>query len=208
VVDKNIQLIKGLSLIEIGLMKSVEADVDKIVLSSDSEKMLNLAEKFSVIAHKRSEKNSSDSATTESVILEVIESLKLSNRAVNSLGFIQVTAPFVTVNEINLCFKYADKGFSTFTAKEFHGFEWRMKDLKWESVNHDATKRLRRQELNPSVIENGGVYAFPFKEFIIKKYRFCSEVKPVMAETQNSIEIDSYDDLEMARGLAEKYPFI
>jgi hypothetical protein len=43
---------------------------------------------------------------------------------------------------------------------------------------------------------------------MIEKYRFCSEVKPIMAEIQNSIEIDSYGDLEIARILASKFPVI
>jgi CMP-N-acetylneuraminic acid synthetase len=208
VVKKNLQLINGLSLIEIGLLKGVKADVDKVVFSSDSEPMLDFAGNFSVIVHKRSEKNSSDSATTESVILEVIETLNLSGQDDHSVGFLQVTAPFVQVSEINSCFHFADQGFSTFTAKEFHGFEWRLDDSKWKAVNHQPTKRFRRQDLDPSVIENGGVYAFPLKEFMIEKYRFCSEVKPIMAEIQNSIEIDSYGDLEIARILASKFPVI
>ena len=124
VVNKNLQLIKGLSLIEIGLKKSVQAHVDKIILSSDSKQMLDLAAKFPVITHERSEKNSSDSATTESVILEVIDFLSLSKQDDYSVGFLQVTAPFVQVSEINSCFQFADQCFSTFTAKEFHGFEW------------------------------------------------------------------------------------
>jgi N-acylneuraminate cytidylyltransferase len=141
------------------------------------------------------------------VILEVIEKFESNWPSGSVVGFIQATSPFVSSKTIIECFDLAEQGYSSFSAKNFHGFVWE-KIGKWAPVNHPLENRARRQELNQKVVETGAIYCFPLKQFKEKKYRFCSEPKPVLVDNTTGIEIDEISELELANLLATQYESI
>ena len=201
---KNLKTVNGISLVERSIRVALKSKVDQIIVSTDDKEISDVAIKYGVTVHNRSSENSGDSASTESVILEVIDKYE-SNWPIDSvIGFIQATSPFVSAETINECFDLAEKGFSSFSAKHFHGVTWEKLD-KWVPINHPLEFRPRRQELNEKVVETGAIYCFPLQQFKEKKYRFCSEPKPVLVDNITGIEIDEISELELANLLSTQY---
>jgi N-acylneuraminate cytidylyltransferase len=201
---KNLKKVNGISLVERALRSALKSKVDQVIVSTDDKDISDVAISYGATLHNRSAENSGDSASTESAILEVIETFE-SNWPSNSVvGFIQPTSPFISIETINECFELAEKGHSSFSAKYFHGFSWEKLE-KWVPINHPLEFRPRRQDLNEKVVETGAIYCFPLKQFKEKKYRFCSEPKPVMVNSITGIEIDDSSELELANLLATQY---
>ena len=201
---KNLKTVNGISLVERSIRAALKSKVDQIIVSTDDKEISDVAIKYGVTLHNRSRENSGDSASTESVILEVIETFESSWRFNSVIGFTQATSPFVSAETINECFDLAEKGFSSFSAKSFHGFTWEKLE-KWVPINHPLEFRPRRQDLNEKVVETGAIYCFPLSQFKEKKYRFCSEPKPVLVDEVTGIEIDEIEDLKIANLLATQF---
>ena len=204
---KNLKTVNGISLVERSLRVALKSKVDQIIVSTDDKEIADVAIKYGATLHNRSSENSGDSASTESVILEVVEKYQINWPSDSAVGFIQATSPFVSTETINECFDLAEKGYSSFSAKSFHGFTWEKLD-KWVPVQHPPEFRPRRQDLNEKVVETGAIYCFPLKQFKEKKYRFCSEPKPVMVNSITGIEIDDISELELANLLATQFELI
>ena len=166
---KNLKTVNGISLVERSLRVALKSKVDQIIVSTDDKEISDVASKYGATLHERSSENSGDDASTESVILEVVEKYQINWPSDSAVGFIQATSPFVSTETINECFDLAEQGYSSFSAKSFHGFIWEKLD-KWVPVQHPPEFRPRRQDLNEKVVETGAVYCFPLKQFKEKKY--------------------------------------
>lgn len=204
IVKKNLQTVNGISLIERALKSALKSSVDKIIVSTDDLEIEKIATNYSVEVHKRSQQTSSDTASTEEVMLEVISKFENTWAEDSILGFCQVTSPFIEVDTINKCFEEAQKGFSSFSAREFHGFVW-ANENKWVPIGHPLNFRPRRQDLSQRVIETGAIYCFPLKEFKRIKYRICSDPKPILVDELRSIEIDNYNELKLANLISTQF---
>jgi YrbI family 3-deoxy-D-manno-octulosonate 8-phosphate phosphatase len=201
---KNLQLVNGITLIERAIKIALKSNVHQVIVSTDDVQIKDISNKYGVLIHDRSIKNSDDSSSTESVILEVIKDFERKWDKEVTLGFYQVTSAFVSPKTINACFGYAEQGFSAFSAVEFHGFIWE-NDTKWNPINHPLDFRPRRQNVNQKVKETGAIYTFPFNKFKEKKYRFCSEVMPVLVNPITSLEIDTVEDLELSNLISSQF---
>jgi YrbI family 3-deoxy-D-manno-octulosonate 8-phosphate phosphatase len=201
---KNLQEVNGLSLIKRALNTSLRSEVDKIIVSTDDPDIVSEIKHYPVTIHFRSKENSEDNSSTESVILEVIKDFEDTWTPEVTLGFYQVTSAFLSPETINHCFELSEKGFSAFSAVNFHGFIWE-KQTNWIPVDHPSDHRPRRQILNQKVKETGAIYTFPLKNFKVKKYRFCSEARPVIVDSITSLEIDAIEDLKLSNLIATQF---
>ena len=186
------------------IKSALQADLDIIILSTDDSEIKRISSKYAIEIHDRSEETSGDTSSTESVILEVISNFENQWQTDTSIGFCQVTSPFIESRTINECFSLAEKGFSAFSAVEFHGFNW-SKDGNWKPVDHPVDHRPRRQDLNPKVKETGAIYCFPLQTFKQEKFRICSEPSPVLVNPVHGIEIDDLFELQLANLLATQH---
>ena len=201
---KNLQTVNGISLVERTIKSALRAEVDKIIVSTDDFEIKEIASKYAVEIHDRSEETSGDTSSTESVILEVISYFENQWPKNTTLGFCQVTSPFIESKTINECFSLVDKGFSAFSAVEFHGFIW-SKEETLKPVDHPTDHRPRRQDLIPKLKETGAIYCFPLQIFKQKKYRICSEPSAVLVNPVHEIEIDDLVDLQLANLIATQH---
>ena len=186
------------------IKSALQAELDKIIVSTDDTEIKKIVSKYAVEIHDRSEETSRDTSSTESVILEVISHYENQWPEKVSIGFCQVTSPFIESKSINECFTLADQNFSAFSAIEFHGFTWSEEDT-WKPVDHPIDHRPRRQDLNTKVKETGAIYCFPMQNFKQRKYRICSEPYPVLVNPVHGIEIDDLVELQLANLIATQY---
>jgi N-acylneuraminate cytidylyltransferase len=130
---KNLAKVHGVSLIERAIISVKKSDANLGILSTDDHEIAEIGRKYDLVIHRRGRENSSDFATTESVLEEVVAEFSSEWPINSTLAFIQATSPFLTPFAINKCLELAAEGNSSFTATETHSFKWKQKrDVPYE----------------------------------------------------------------------------
>ena len=103
--------------------------------------------------YDRKEENAKDDSSTESVMLEYINSSTLSDNTAFML--VQLTSPFTLTQHYNEGLTLYKKHDSLLSCVRSKRFSW-SEDGK--SINYDVFKRPRRQDFKGNLIENGAFY--------------------------------------------------
>ncbi|MGL5254607.1 MAG: cytidylyltransferase domain-containing protein [Brevinema sp.] len=129
-------------------------EIDTIVVSTDSPEIRDTilkypSSKIKVVA--RSEEVSTDSATSVSVLLEFAEP-----NTCETIVLMQATSPLVKAEHVSAGLKKYSEGFdSVISVVRSHIFLW---GEDGTPLNHNPCQRLRRQEWNGVMVENGAIY--------------------------------------------------
>ena len=204
---KNIKNFHGVSLLErcIQTLKKSKC-FDKIIVSSDENEILEIANLAGAIGYKRlSEKESFDHVMTDLPVLEYLKSINEENRP-KFCFMIQCTAPFISSDRyVEACNKLKMNPNSTiFAATEAHQFLWheiKSEDLEssWQPINHPFYKRLGRQFIEEIQLhETGAFYGFNTKNFIKSGFRFHTNAIPLITSKIESIDINDIEDWNYA----------
>lgn len=201
ILNKNLAEVHGVTLLERAIKTALTLSDCNVIVSTDGEVIAQVASNYPVILHKRSNMNSQDFSTTESVIEEIVADLPTYFVLGSVVVLLQATSPFISSDSISKCIAAAQEGFSGFTALESNSFLWQQTENSWEPVGHPRDFRPRRQDRNVQVIETGGCYAFPLQNFLENKYRFCAAPKVILVQSLESIDVDTTEDLIFANSL-------
>lgn len=111
------------------------------------------------------------------------------------------TAPFISSKTINLCLdKILNEGYdSAFTASKLQDFIWK----DGSPMNYDIQNIPRTQDLDPLLVETGGLYIF--KKDVFKNHKRRIGFNPYIHEASllEAIDIDDREDFDMANCLLE-----
>ena len=182
--------------------------VSHVWVSSDSQEILDIAEKYGAKTIKRPDYISGDFATSESAWIHSIKIIEEDN----NIDFVfapQVTSPLREAKDIDNAIELFQKEnydsmFSSSIVEDL--FFWKEDgEESLKSVNYDYLNRKRRQEMEDQIIENGSFYIF--KPEIIKKYnnRFGGKIGHSKMEFWKMFEIDSLEDIRMCRALMREF---
>lgn len=99
---KNIKEFCGKPIIAYSIEVALKTGIfDEVMVSTDSEEIAEIAKKYGAnVPFMRSEKNSSDYATTNEALIEVLQEYKKIGREFDIAVCIYPTAPFITVEKI------------------------------------------------------------------------------------------------------------
>lgn len=202
--NKNIREVGNVPLICWTIRAAIQSGVfQKVYVSSDSDKILEIAQQEGALTHARSQDTSSSTATTESVIVEFLSTNK---DHFDIFCLIQATSPFIPPLDLKNAFatlsvSRADSLLSVTTA---HKFIWRRDDGEdyIHPLNYDVSQRPRRQDWRGELIENGAFYMIK-NEFLNRQTgtRLGKKVIPYEMEAKNSMEIDSFLDLKICNAM-------
>jgi len=202
VIGKNIRKIGDKTLIEWSIESALDSDLNQIILSSDSEDYLSIADKYPVIQDLRSSDLSVDNVQTVDVVLEYA-SRNLDDD--DFLILLQPTCPFRSVEIINQTIKYLKEGYdSVVSIVDVEGnHPNRMKIiekgiLKNYSGSNEEDMRPR-QDLPKVYLRSGSIYAA--KIAMVKKFISLvpgQKVKPIIEKGFNNINIDTELDFLLA----------
>ena len=203
---KNLANFCGKPLLEYTIQTSLECQaISQTYVSSDDEEILSLAKKLGAVPMKRPDNISGDMATSESALVNVLESI---NEKPDAVCFLQATSPLRTVEDIDNAVKeYTSKRldslFSASPVEDF--FVWHVEPggvLK--GLNHDFENRKRRQDISNQIVENGSIYIF--KPEILTKHnnRLGGIIGYSLMDSWKVHEIDSELDLELCQFLYEQ----
>ena len=201
--NKNTQLISGIEMFAWSIIhaKFLSNKNDLIIVTSDSKKYLQIAEKWGAISFLRSPELSGDKVFTEPVMMDVLQ--KVEAHMKDKVILLQPTSPLRSKKTLKVIKGHLNNNVnSLLTVKHVHQFEWEKKKTFGVPLYKE---RPRRQDMRGSYIENGSVYINSVGNFFENNNRIDKKAILVTSSEIESIEIDNNEELELVRSLSSKF---
>ena len=206
--DKNLQLVDGVSLLARAINSAKKIDsISRVIVSTDSESIIEEAIAYNAEIHRRRHLTSSDSAKTIDVIKDIYCDMMLSDEVCILL---QPTSPLRQVSDIQACINeyesnYLINSVVSATLCEHHPYKVIVQDDTGEMVPIRQISDLEapRQKLPKALRINGAIYISSFKHLIKHNSFFCHPTRFFEMGEDESIDIDSYKDLERANSITK-----
>lgn len=168
--------------------------VDEIVVATDSEDIKRTVNNFhfdKVKIYNRSTENATDTASTESVMLEYISTTDLKSDDIFIL--VQATSPLTETKHFEEALDiYKQNHFdSMLTCVRSYRFFW---NEDGTSKNYDYHNRPRRQDYKGDYMENGAFYINTVKNILKSKNRLSGKIGIYEMPEYTAMEIDEPDD--------------
>jgi N-acylneuraminate cytidylyltransferase len=202
---KNIINVGGKPLIWWVLNSAQKSNLDKIYVSTDSKEIKEVVESFNfskVEVINRSKEVSSDTATTESVMVEFAEQYEF-----DTLTLLQVTSPLTNVDHINESLEtLIDGKWDSIVSivREF-AFQWYINENGKFKPRYDINNRPRRQDYGGRLTENGAIYITTSESFRRSKCRVSGNITFYEMPNHTLYEIDEPNDVIIIEKLLEEY---
>lgn len=218
--NKNIKLLNGKPLILHSLKSLLKVkEIDRVVLSSDSEKILNVAKKFSkkIQLIKRPKHLAVDKTPLTSVVKYTAIELAKNGYVADFVLQIAPTCPFIKINTVKHIIKLLKKGNEcVVTLKKIeHEHPYRAKKLNEKNFifksflrNIDVEKCISRQDLPTLYCTSGAIYARSFqllKKFNEKDFNLGTKPIGVVVDDIEAVNIDRHIDFDFAELISKKY---
>ena len=208
---KRSKRIKNKNLIKINKKQLIKFTIDaakkskkiqKIILTSDDDRILKIAKKNKIIPLKRPGKISGSFSTTEEAVKHAyFNYVKKRFLNVENIILLQPTSPLRNFKHINECIKLFEKKKynSIFSAFEKKDFIWKNKKNKLSSFSYNYKKRKNSQKMDKLIFENGAIYIFQTKGFLKYNNRLFGKIGVYYMEKINSIDIDEIEDVKLVK---------
>lgn len=189
--DKNIKLLNGKPLF-FWVLNALQnaSEINKIILATDSTNYAEIAKSFNfskLEIYMRSAENASDTASTESVVLEYLEKANLNSQDIFVLA--QATSPLTKSEDFDNAlrqFAYSGKN-SMLSCVKSKRFFW---DKDGNTINYDYRNRPRRQDFDGMFMENGAFYINKVENILKDKNRLSGQIGIYEMHESTAIEID------------------
>lgn len=209
---KNIKPICGKPLVYWTAKAACECSyIDEVYIATDSDDIRNAVYVFSneeveafakLKVIDRSAENSSDTASTESVMLEFANKYMFDN-----IVLIQATSPLLTKDDLDGGFELynSDNTDSVLSVVRQKRFLWGT-DEKGVSYpnNYDVYNRPRRQDFAGYLMENGAFYIISKANLLESNNRLCGNIKAYIMPEDTAVEIDEPEDFLILEMLMKK----
>jgi CMP-N,N'-diacetyllegionaminic acid synthase len=175
--------------------------IDVVIVSSDSDEILEYASSLGAIAWRRSAESATDEAPTEAALLEIVRDYRYSGS--ECVVFLQATSPIRQPDDIELAvkkFRYTAAD-SLFSARSIEGYTW---DASKRVLNpRDGARRPRQAESRRNLEENGSIYIF--RPSILRDFgnRLGGKIVPYVMHPLDSFQIDEPEDIPLIESLME-----
>lgn len=209
---KNLQVIGGLSLVEWAIEVAIKAGLNDIVLSSDSEEILELGKKYSIRRLRRPCTIANDESKTIEVVLHALESMGSDYDAVLLL---QPTSPLRSAEDVEqsivMLRNYADATsiisvVDVGAAHPLRAFSMLANQRLTPYLNNsNEFEGVPRQILPPAYVPNGAIYLTKTETLLSSRSFWGDSPQGFVMPLERSVNIDSPLDLEIARFFVEKH---
>lgn len=180
-------------------------EVDEVIVATDSDDIWKTVESRNykkTRLYRRSAQNASDTASTESVMLEYIDYAKLSKDDVFML--VQATSPLTEAVHFSEALQTYGEGKydSMLTCVRNYRFFW---NEDGSSMNYDYMNRPRRQNFSGMLMENGAFYINTVGNILSNGNRLGGNIGIYEMPEYTATEIDEPDDWMILEKLMRKY---
>lgn len=192
---KNIKVIAGKPLCHWTIEAAVKSRcIDMVFVATDCKRIEDTVKSYKspkVQVIGRSAESSTDTASTESIMLEFAEQFDFEN-----IFLIQATSPLLEAEDLDKGFeKYQSSGAdSMLSVVEQKRFLWKKEGDFVLPSNYDFSKRPRRQEFEGFLVENGAFYLTTRKRLLEAKCRLSGNVACQIMKDETYNELDEETD--------------
>jgi N-acylneuraminate cytidylyltransferase len=179
--------------------------IDRIFVATDSceiKQTVNDLEFPKVEVYDREEKNATDTASTESVILEFLNKKSFADS--DNFVLVQATSPLTETQDFEQAIDQynLEKADSLLACARVKKFIWG--DDK-KPINYDYKNRPRRQDFKGVLMETGAFYINKVGNIKKHKNRLCGQISIFEMPEFKNVDIDTKDDWDFAERLMKKY---
>lgn len=193
--NKNKKKLLGRPLYQWVLGEAIKSNLDEIYVFTDDADIKERVLKDYLWTSKvkvwdRSEESASDTASTESAMMELANGI---NFDFDIFCLLQATSPFTNADDINRVLAKVGSGTydSAISVVCTKRFIW---NSDGKSLNYDYLNRPRRQEFAGLLVENGAVYAINKSTYNETNNRLGGRIGIVEMGEESLTEIDEYGD--------------
>lgn len=200
---KNVKEFCGKPIIVYSIEAALESGLfDEVMVSTEDEEIAEIAKSAGArVPFMRSGENAGDYASTDDVLLEVLEAYREQGREFDSFCCLYPTAPFVTADKLRRAMQLLDKADSVMPVVAFSFPPQRCMILNEEGelrMKWPEHAKTRSQDLEPYYHDCGQFYCCKTAPFLEYKTTDLPHMVPViMSETQVQ-DIDNLDDWKIA----------
>lgn len=201
---------QGKPLLAHTILAAIESDrFDKVVVSSDSADILDVAITFGALAHNRSDDLARDETPTAPVLLDLLEQDASKGIGWDVLACLYATAPLRTAQDIQAVVDLLDTNSCDFAMaiceadRPVHQSltldeTGTLKSVWPEMVN------LNSQDAPTYLFGNGSTYAVSVPAFMKSKSLYGPGLKGHVMPRDRSVDINTQEDLDLLRYYASK----
>lgn len=195
---KNIQSVGGRPLLAWTIEQAINSlRVGRVIVTTDHNEIAKVASHYGAEVFWRSPETATDTASTESALLEVLDKLDIQDGV---CVLLQATSPIRQPRDIDNAIRLLDSTpcDSVFSARRVEGYCWQM----GRHLTAPRERRMPRQQQDFYTIEeNGSIYAFRVEQFRESKDRICGRVVPYLMHQLDSFQIDEPSDIPLIESL-------
>ena len=180
-------------------------EIAEIIIATDSQEIAEIAIHLGlskIVIYNRSAENANDKASTESVMLEYLETSNL--QAEDRFILIQATNPFLLSDHLNdgiNLLNQQSQG-SIISCATFKRFLW---NRDGTPMNYDFMNRPRRQDFDGAMLENGAFYINSVGNIRETQNRLTHPIAIVEMPEYSVVEIDEPEDWMIAEKIHRKH---
>lgn len=201
---KNIKEFCGKPIIAYSIQAALDSGIfDEVMISTDSEEIAEIGRKYGAkVPFLRSEKTSSDYATTAEVLLEVVEEYEKQNRQFQYISCIYPTAPFITPEKLRKAYQILQDHQAvevmpviSFSYPPQRGYilQDQLLEMKWkENLN------MRSQDLETIYHDCGQFYFYDLESYVARKGQITEGIVPLIMDELEVQDIDNETDWKLA----------
>ena len=206
--NKNIKKFNGKPLISYSIETAIKSKLfDKIIVSTDSNKIAKIAKKYgATVPFLRPKKLSNDFANDLQVIDHYLDYSKKNKILVDCLCYLYATAPLIKVSTLKECYKKI-KNSNYPRVMPITKFNVPIQRALTKDIvgNTDFKNRkflkYRSQDLIEHFHDAGQCYFYNIKEFNKQKFSLWPKTLGVELKRDEVVDIDTLDDFKMAEKL-------
>ncbi|SFV02686.1 acylneuraminate cytidylyltransferase family protein [Butyrivibrio sp. INlla21] len=209
--DKNIKELAGKPLIAYTIEAALKSECfDEVMVSTDSSYYADIAKKYGAnVPFLRSDKNSTDKATSWDMVDEVLSGYKDMNKEYDTFCLLQPTSPLRTAEDIKNAYElYKNKAsFAVVSVCEAeHSPLWcGQLPENGEFIDFISPESMkRRQDAGKFYRLNGAIYIVDITRFQNDRFFYKKGSFAYVMEQDRSVDIDTEIDFKLAQIMIEK----
>ncbi len=207
--NKNSRNFCGIPLIGWSILQAKNTKgISDVWLSSDSKKILKIAERFGAKTICRPKKLSTSTANGDDAYLHALDFIEKNVHLPDIVVALQATSPIRESKDLERGLKKFKNGkydslFSSCLAEDI--LFWKKSGDRLKNINYNYQKRHRRQNFKENVIENGSFYIFTPQLIRKLKNRLGAKIGNYVMDSWKLFELDEPSDIKFCELIMKNY---